>query len=379
MAEDQNRKIRVRFQKNRGHRTRQADLIHQSQDELADLPSDERVSGKGAQTRHRTVVVKSGDSEDGTQRQIDLRDCQRGRVLWAVGANHSCVQIDDGRTFDCSVRRVLRTMQREARNVIAAGDWVVFRSTDGTTGVIEQIETRTSTLARGVGRTSQIIVSNVDQAAIVASATDPALKPALIDRFLVSCEVGGVKGIVCINKADSIDPAHLQPLIGQYAQLGCEVVLTSATRGDGIDRLRQLLHGKSTVLTGQSGVGKSSLLNVVQPGLGLRTATVSEDTGKGCHTTRVAELIPLTGGGWVVDTPGIRQFQLWAVESIDVEAYFIEFRPFVAYCKFADCTHTHEKGCAVLSAVSQGLISALRYESYTRILSGEAERLEEES
>ena len=379
MAEDRNRKIRVRFHKNRGHRTRQSDLTRQTQDELADLPSDERVSGKGAQTRHRTVVVKSGEDSTDSVRDIDLTDCQRGRVLWAVGANHSCVQIDGGQTFDCSVRRVLRTMQRETRNVIAAGDWVVFRSTDGATGVIEQIEPRTSTLARGVGRTSQIIVSNVDQAAIVASACDPPLKPALIDRFLVSCEVGGVKGIVCINKADSIDPARLQPLIGQYAQLGCEVVLTSATRGDGIDRLRQLMHGKATVLTGQSGVGKSSLLNVVQPGLGLRTATVSEDTGKGRHTTRVAELVPLTSGGWVVDTPGIRQFQLWAVESSDVEAYFIEFRPFVAYCKFADCTHTHEKGCAVLSAVSQGLISALRYESYTRILSGEVERLEEES
>ncbi|MFO1004892.1 MAG: ribosome small subunit-dependent GTPase A [Planctomycetaceae bacterium] len=378
MADDRNRKIRVRFHKNRGHRTRQVDLTRQSHDELADLPSDERVSGKGAQSRHRTVVVKAGNSDAESIRDVDMTDCQRGRVLWSVGANHSCIQTSDGRTFDCSVRRVLRTMERETRNVVAAGDWVVFRSTDGATGVIERIEPRHSTLARGVGRTSQIIVSNVDQAAIVASACDPPLKPALIDRFLVSCEIGRVKGIVCINKADSIEPAHLQPIIGQYAQLGCEVVLTSATRGDGIDRLRHLMNGKATVLTGQSGVGKSSLLNAVQPGLGLRTATVSADSGKGRHTTRVAELVPLTSGGWVVDTPGIRQFQLWAVDSADVEAYFIEFRPFVAHCKFADCTHTHERGCAVLSAVSQGLISALRYESYTRILSGEAERIEDE-
>lgn len=378
MAEDRNRKIRVRFHKNRGHRARQVDLTRQSHDELADLPSDERVSGKGSQSRHRTLIVKTGDTDAESIRDVDMTDCQRGRVLWSVGANHSCIQTADGQTFDCSVRRVLRTMERETRNVIAAGDWVVFRSTDGATGVIERIEPRHSTLTRGVGRTSQIIVSNVDQAAIVASACDPPLKPALIDRFLVSCEIGGVKGIVCINKADSIEPAHLQPIIGQYAQLGYEVVLTSATRGDGIDRLRQLMNGKATVLTGQSGVGKSSLLNVVQPGLGLRTATVSADTGKGRHTTRVAELVPLASGGWVVDTPGIRQFQLWAVEAADVEAYFIEFRPFVAHCKFADCTHTHEKGCAVLSAVSQGLISALRYESYTRILSGEAERIEDE-
>ncbi len=136
--------------------------------------------------------------------------------------------------------------------------------------------------------------------------------------------------------------------------------------------------GKATVLTGQSGVGKSSLLNAIQPGLGLRTATVSHDSGKGRHTTRVAELVPLECGGWVVDTPGIRQFQLWAVEAEEVEAYFVEFRPFVAYCKFPNCSHTHETGCAVLSAVSQGLISALRYESYTRILSGEAEKDDEQ-
>lgn len=377
MAKDRNRKIRVRFQKNRDNKTRQIDLTRHEQDDLADLPTDERISGKGAATRQRTLVVKAGD-DAALIRHVDLDGCLRGRVLWSVGANHSCVEVDGGRTYDCSVRRVVRTMERNTRNVIAAGDWAVFRPTDEMTGVIEQIEPRHSTLSRGVGRTSQIIVANVDQAAIVSSASEPALKPALIDRFLVSCQVGGVHGIVCINKCDTIDVVSLQPLIGQYARLGCEVVLTSATHGIGIDRLRRLMRGKSTVLTGQSGVGKSSLLNAIHPGLGLRTATVSEDTGKGRHTTRVAELVPLPCGGWVVDTPGIRQFQLWAVQPEDVEGYFIEFRPFVAHCKFANCTHTHEKQCAVIAAVSQDLISPLRYNSYIRILSGEAERLDDE-
>lgn len=374
MPDDRSRKIRVQFRKNRGHRTRQVDLTRHDVEDLADLASDERLSGKGELTRHRTVIV---DGANSTQRETDDAECRTGRVLWTVGANHSCVQTEDGRTFDCSVRRVMRTLERESRNLIAAGDRVVFRPADGQTGVIERIEPRHSTLSRGVARSAHIIVSNIDQAAIVASASDPPLKPALIDRFLVSCEVGGAKGIVCINKADTIQPAHLQPLIGQYARLGCEVILTSATTGIGIERLRGLLRGKATVLTGQSGVGKSSLLNAIQPGLGLRTATVSHDSGKGRHTTRVAELVPLECGGWVVDTPGIRQFQLWAVEAAEVEAYFVEFRPFVAYCKFPNCSHTHETGCAVLSAVSQGLISALRYESYTRILSGEAEKDDE--
>lgn len=375
MPDDRSRKIRVQFRKNRGHRTRQVDLTRHDVEDLADLATDERLSGKGELTRHRTLIV---DGADSTRRETQDAECLSGRVLWTVGANHSCVQTEDGRTFDCSVRRVMRTLERESRNLIAAGDRVVFRPGDGQTGVIERIEPRHSTLSRGVARSAHIIVSNIDQAAIVASASDPPLKPALIDRFLVSCEVGGAKGIVCINKADTIQPAHLQPLIGQYARLGCEVILTSATTGIGIERLRGLLRGKATVLTGQSGVGKSSLLNAIQPGLGLRTATVSHDSGKGRHTTRVAELVPLECGGWVVDTPGIRQFQLWAVEAEEVEAYFVEFRPFVAYCKFPNCSHTHETGCAVLSAVSQGLISALRYESYTRILSGEAEKDDEQ-
>lgn len=373
MPEDRSRKIRVQFRKNRGHRTRQVDLTRHDAEDLADLASDERLSGKGDLTRHRTLVVGGEQSA----RDVVDSDCLTGRVLWSVGANHSCVQIEDGRTFDCSVRRVMRTMQRDSRNLIAAGDRVVFRPADSQTGVIERIEPRHSTLSRGVARTSHIIVSNIDQAVIVASASDPGLKPALIDRFLVSCEVGNARGIVCINKADTIQPDQLQPLIGQYARLGCEVILTSATRGTGIERLRNLLRGQATVLSGQSGVGKSSLLNAIQPGLGLRTAAVSEDSGKGRHTTRVAELVPLACGGWVVDTPGIRQFQLWAVEPEDVEAYFVEFRPFVAYCKYPSCSHTHEKGCAVLSAVTQGLISPLRYESYTRILSGEAEKDED--
>jgi ribosome biogenesis GTPase len=163
---------------------------------------------------------------------------------------------------------------------------------------------------------------------------------------------------------------QLQPLVGAYAQLGVSVLLTSAHTGLGIGRLREQLGGRSTVFSGQSGVGKSSLLNAVQPGLGLAVKTVSEVNNKGRHTTTYAQLIKLESGGWVVDTPGVRQLQLWDVRPEEVEGYFHEFRPFVPLCDFPDCTHTHEAGCAVKTAVARQQISARRYHSYLGMFHG---------
>ncbi|HID22307.1 MAG TPA: ribosome small subunit-dependent GTPase A, partial [Planctomycetaceae bacterium] len=177
-----------------------------------------------------------------------------------------------------------------------------------------------------------------------------------------------------INKVDLIDVAALQPLVGLYAQLGYDVVLTSAVSGAGLDRLRMLLQGRQTVFAGQSGVGKSALLNAIQPGLELKVGEVSEWSRKGRHTTRRAELLPLDFGGWIVDTPGIRQMELWDVLPEEVEGFFVEFRPFVPKCKFPDCSHTHESDCGVKRAVAHGLISPCRYESYCRILQDELEQ-----
>ena len=200
---------------------------------------------------------------------------------------------------------------------------------------------------------------------------DPPLKPALIDRFLVTAGKGNVRGLVCINKCDLVDPAELQPIVGLYTRLGYEFVPASTRSGLGIDRLRELLRGEATVISGQSGVGKSSLLNAIQPGLKLDIGGVSETSRKGTHTTRVARLLQLDVGGWVVDTPGIRQMELWDVHPGEVEAYFVEFRPFVPLCRFPNCLHIEEAGCAVKAAVRQDLISLTRYESYLRIVSGD--------
>lgn len=373
-------KQRVAFRKNRDKRRRQTDLTrdvgHAGEDEteaarIEDMAVGERLSGKGELTRNRTVIVEgdAGDS-DGLLRDVDEAQCQRGRVLSSTGLN-SIVQAADGHMYECTVRRVVRTMARETRNAVVAGDWVLFQVLDGQFGVIERVEPRRSSLSRGSRRHEHIIVSNVDQVVIVASASEPALKPSLIDRFIISAAKGDARAIVCVNKSDLVDRTGLQPILGLYGRLGYQTVLTSAETGDGMPFLRELLKGRQTVFSGQSGVGKSSLLNAIQPGLALGTSHVSTSTQKGRHTTRRAELLPLEFGGWVVDTPGIRQLELWDVIPEEVEGFFVEFHPFVAFCRFPNCSHTHESSCCVKRAVQAGMISLTRYESYLRIMSGQ--------
>src|SRR5947199_282516 len=223
--------------------------------------------------------------------------------------------------------------------------------------MIERVEPRHGVLTRASRRREHVLVANVDQLVVVMSLVEPDLKPHLIDRYLAAAEQGRLAPVLCLNKADLADPVALQPLVGAYSQLGIPTLLTSATTGSGIDRLRELLRGRATVFSGQSGVGKSSLLNAVQPGLGLAVKTVSEVNQKGRHTTTYASLLKLDFGGWVVDTPGIRTFALWDVIPGEVEGYFREFRPFVPLCQFPDCTHTHEAGCAVKGAVARNRIA----------------------
>src|SRR5262249_9213341 len=180
-------------------------------------------------------------------------------------------------------------------------------------------------------------------------------------------ETGGVRPIIVLNKADLVDLAPYQWVLGLYTQLGYETIVTSVATGQGVPRLRQLLSEGLTAFSGQSGVGKSSLLNAIQPGLNLKIREVSGWTAKGKHTTTTAELIRLEMGGRVVDTPGLRQFELWGVEPGEIEGHFVEFRPYIPLCKFPDCSHTHEAECAVKDAVHWGQIHFGRYESYLKL------------
>jgi ribosome biogenesis GTPase len=394
------KKVRVDLRKNRTKPPRENDLTRAYQEGDGgpdDSRGTERIRAKGDLSRRRTVV-QDADDESGMP-SVDAAECLRGRVLRVHGLA-SVVETEDGRIVRCAVRRLLKSLATDERNVVTTGDIVWVRpagsgarsreSGDGlqetsrvdTTsdsglptpeGMIERVEPRRGVLTRASRRREHVLVANVDQVAIVVSLVEPELKPHLIDRYLVLAQQGGLKPLVLLNKADLADVVELQPMIGAYAQLGITAMLTSATTGLGVDRLRQELRGRATVFSGQSGVGKSSLLNAVEPGLGLAVKSVSEGNNKGRHTTTYAQLIKLASGGWVVDTPGVRQLSLWDVRPEEVEGYFIEFRPFVPLCEFPDCTHTHETGCAVKNAVARRMISERRYHSYLGMFRGSAE------
>jgi ribosome biogenesis GTPase len=367
------KKTRVQFRKNRNHVGPQPDLTRKVRSEGVDsteLPSSERVSGKGDLSRYRTIIGVEEGADGSWQRAVDESLTLAGRVTANRGTSF-LVRTDDHRNFDCGVRRVVNTLAREQRNAVVVGDRVRLTQSGPFEGVIERVEPRHGTLSRKTRRGDHLLVANVDQVLIVVAAADPQFKPNLIDRYLISAELGGVRPVICINKVDLVDPVRLQPFVGLYSQLGYEMLLVSVTQEKGIARLQRMLRDRETVVTGQSGVGKSSLLNAVQPGMKLATGEVSEETRKGCHTTSNATLLELDFGGWVVDTPGVRQFQLSNIEPAEACGFFREFRPYLSRCKFSSCSHTHEAGCQVKQAVDRDLIALTRYESYLKILNSD--------
>src|SRR5262249_28906010 len=287
------KKVRVDLRKNRSKPPRQRQWtrgFHEHGFAEEATAGDERVRAKGDLSRRRTIIQEEGGATGGQEPAempaVDSSVARPGRVLRVHGLLR-VVGGEDGRQSRSPVRRLLRTLATEERNIVTTGDRVWFLPA-GEEGVIERIEPRHGLLTRASRKREHVLVANVDQVVIVVSLVEPELKPHLIDRYLASAEQGGIAAIVCLNKADLVDPAHYQPLIGMYSQLGIPTLLTSAETGMGIAALRQRLRGRQTVFAGQSGVGKSSLLNVVQPGLGLRVREVSDANQKGRHTTTTA-------------------------------------------------------------------------------------------
>lgn len=369
-------KLRAEFRKNHQGRVRDGDLTsrytrQQDHAGLDEVPRKERVSGKGELTRKRTITGTAAE-DDPKAAQLAGHDqrLRGGRVL-SVHGLRSKVLADDGSQVACTLRQVLKSLSTDQRNVIATGDRVRFLPDGAGGGVIERIEPRHGVLSRTSGKRRHVIVTNVDLLLIVTSCAQPALKPALIDRFLLSAQQHGIQPLICFNKLDLADAARIQQVVGAYAQLGYLTLMTSAALGTNVEYLRALLRGKQTAVVGQSGVGKSSLLNAIQPALGLRIGQVSQENQKGKHTTTAATLIPMHCGGAVVDTPGIRQFQLWDITADEVAALMPDMRPYVCQCRYQNCLHLNEDQCAVKNAVADGRIDARRYDAYCHLLEEE--------
>ncbi|MDR1963443.1 MAG: ribosome small subunit-dependent GTPase A [Planctomycetaceae bacterium] len=367
------KKLRVSFRKNRSERTRidnwtQRFEEHGFEDESA--ISVERIGGKSELSRRRTVIGKWVDSNEShgfkILPEINSEIVLSGRVLRVHGAS-SVVQTEDGQIFQCVTRRILKTLSTEQRQPVVTGDRVLIRPAESTNeAMIERVEQRHGTISRESKHRKHVIVTNVDQILIIASADQPMFKPNLIDRMILTAEQTGVTPIICINKIDLVDMAEFQPMVGVYAQMGYKVMLLSTETGFGLERLRRQLANRESVVTGQSGVGKSSLLNAIDPELDLRVSDLSSRQ-KGRHTTTTAELHRLSFGGFVVDTPGLRQFMLWDIIPEEVFGLFRDLRPYENRCRFPDCTHSHEEDCAVKNAVAEGRLDLRRYESYLTI------------
>ncbi|MDR1701301.1 MAG: ribosome small subunit-dependent GTPase A [Sporomusaceae bacterium] len=255
----------------------------------------------------------------------------------------------------------LRGRFKQERFSLVVGDEVIFAKTGSGEGIIEKILPRHSLLKRPA-------VANVDQALLVFAAANPDLNPALLDQFLVLAEQSRLDIIICINKADLAVPTALAELAAKYRGIGYQILFTSTKDGRGLAELKASLQNKISVFSGPSGVGKSSLLNLIEPGFNLQTGQVSQKIGRGKHTTRFAELFRLAGGAFVVDTPGFSFTEFDDFTATELAYYFPEFEPFLPGCKFNTCLHLSEPGCQVKQAVADRLILAERYASYVDIL-----------
>ncbi|MBN2388673.1 MAG: ribosome small subunit-dependent GTPase A [Anaerolineales bacterium] len=279
-----------------------------------------------------------------------------------------------GGPLTCQLRGRLKQGPRTG-DIAAVGDRVkVTRLPDGS-GMIESVAERDRALVRldprPRGVYQQVILANPDQAVFVFACANPAPHLRMLDRFLVIAEKQGIPALIVANKIDLVERQEAEALFGFYPPIGYPVIYTSARRSEGVDELRRRLTGKVSALAGPSGVGKSSLLNTIQPGLGLAVREVSAAFKKGRHTTNVRELYPLDDGGYVADTPGMRALALWDTQAEELDGYFPEIAPLVRHCPFSDCTHEHEPGCAVKAAVEAGRVHPQRYESYLRLRAGE--------
>jgi ribosome biogenesis GTPase len=367
------RKEIKRNRKPKGGRRRE-DLAEKLYDpDALEFPQTERVMPRGERERRRAVMTAALTrlaQEEGAPGgpPVDETVGLRG-VVTEVSSSLCRVDVN-GQDLLCGLRGSLSAQETGFTNVVAVGDRVIVSPDGAGRGSVEAVLPRRSVLARPnvfASHLQQVIVANADQLLVVASWREPAVWLELIDRYLIAAERHNLSPVVCINKidlADSIGACH--ETLAPYTDLGHRVILASALTGVGVDKLRDLLRDQTTVLAGLSGVGKSSLLAAVQPGLKLRTGRVS-DFGEGRHTTTQVTMLKLLMGGWVVDTPGTREFGVSGLQKGDLARFYPEIAAAAGECRFGNCSHIAEPDCAVRAAVREGHVSEARYHNYQKI------------